>query len=39
MKQMRVEVQENLIVGYLEFPPMESGANNSSEQDTSTVIK
>ena len=36
---MRVTVQENLVVGYWELVPMESGADNPSEQDTDTVTK
>ena len=36
---MRVIIQEKLVVGYWELVPMESGADNSSDYDTSTVIK
>ena len=38
-KKMRVTVRTNLVVGYWELVPMESGSNNSSEQDTATVTK
>ena len=37
MKQMRVTVRSKLVVGYWGLVPMESGADNSSEQDTATV--
>ena len=37
--QMRVTVQEKSVVGYWELFPMESGYENSSEQDTDTVTK
>ena len=39
MKKMRVIVQAKLVVGYWESVPMESGSDNSSEQDTDTVTK
>ena len=39
MKQMRVTSRAKLVVGYWELVPMESGADNSSEQDTATVTK
>ena len=35
---MRVIVQSKLVVGYWGLVPMESGAYNSSEKDTNTVI-
>ena len=35
---MRVTVQGKLFVGYWELIPMELGADNSSDQDTATVI-
>ena len=38
-KQMRVIVREILVVGFGDLIPMESGADNSVEQDTSTVTK
>ena len=34
---MRVTVRAKLVVGYLELVTMESGDDNSSEQDTSTA--
>ena len=34
---MRVIVEKKLVVGYWELVPMESGADNSSDQDTDTV--
>ena len=36
---MRVTVQAKLVVGYWDLIPMESGADNSSEQDISKVTK
>ena len=36
---MRVIVRARLVVGYWELIPMESGADNSAGQDTSTVTK
>ena len=39
MKKMRVTVQAKLVVGYWYLVPMESGSDNSSDQDTSTVTK
>ena len=36
-KQMRVRVQVNLVVGYWELVPMESGSDNVSKKDISTV--
>ena len=36
---MRVAVQEKLVVGYWELIPMESLADNSEQQYTSTVSK
>ena len=36
---MRVKVKAKLVVGYWEFTPTESGADNSAERDTSTVTK
>ena len=39
MNQMRVTVQEKLVVGYWQLVPMESGADNSLEKDTSKVTK
>ena len=39
MKQMRVTFRAKLVVGYWELVPMESGGDNSSEQDTATVTK
>ena len=39
MKKMRVTVRSKLVVGYSELVPMESGSDNSSEQDTATVTK
>ena len=38
-KKMRVTVQAKLVVGYWELVPMESGADESSGQDTATVTK
>ena len=37
MKRDKVVVQENLVVGYWELIPMESGDAFSALQDTSTV--
>ena len=34
---MRVTVQAKLVVGYWELFPIESGADNSSDQDIPTV--
>ena len=36
---MRVEIQAKLVLGYWKLVPMEPGADNSSEQDTSIVTK
>ena len=36
---MRVTVQAELVVGYWELVPMESGSDNSQEKDTATVTK
>ena len=36
---MRVTVREKLFVVYQELVPMESGADNLSDQDTATVTK
>ena len=36
---MRVKVKAKLVVGYWEFTPMESGADNSAERETATVTK
>ena len=38
-KQMRVIVQEKLVVDFWDLIPMESVADNSVEQDTSAVTK
>ena len=37
MKRGKVIVRENLVVGYWEFIPMESGAELLAPQDTATV--
>ena len=34
---MRVTFRAKLVVGYWEFIPMESGADNSTEHDTAIV--
>ena len=39
MKKMSVTVREKLVVGYWDLVRMESGADNSSEQDIATVTK
>ena len=39
MKKMMVTVREKLVVGYLYLVPMESGSDNSSDQDTATVTR
>ena len=39
MKQMRVTVQAKLVVGYWDLVPMESGYDDSLDQDTDTVTK
>ena len=36
---MRLIVREKLVIAYLELVPMESGDDNSSEQDTVTATK
>ena len=38
-KKMRFAVQAKLVLGYWELVPMESGADDSSYQDTATVTK
>ena len=38
-KKIRVTVRAESVVGYWDSVPMESGTDNSSEQDTSTVTK
>ena len=37
-KQIRVVIRSKLVVGFGELIPIESGDNNSAEQDTATVI-
>ena len=38
-KQMMVTVPVKLVVGFGELIPMESGSDNSENQDTATVTK
>ena len=38
-KKMRVKVQSKLVVGYCGLISLESGADNSAEQDTCTFTK
>ena len=38
-KKIRVTAQANLVVGFGELIPMESGSDNSVEQNTVTVTK
>ena len=38
-KEMRLTVQAKLVVGFWKLIPMESGYENSEEQDTTTVTK
>ena len=38
-KKIRVKVRSKLVVGYWRLIYLESGANNSVDQDTATVTK